>query len=104
MDLHDIVMATLAGLAIQLAAAELRHGHARAIWVTLADAGAGALLTVCDNGAGFRRRGTGRGLSNIAARAAALGGRAAITTRAGLGTIVWVTVPPRSRRPEPATV
>jgi signal transduction histidine kinase len=71
----------------------VRHGRARTVWISLSDAEHGTLMTIRDDGVGFVLRGPGRGLRNIAVRAAALGGQAVVTTRPGLGTLVWVTIP-----------
>jgi signal transduction histidine kinase len=71
----------------------VRHGRAATVWITLRDAGECALLTIRDDGAGLRGRVGGRGLRNIAARAAAVGGQAVVTSKPEVGTLVWVTVP-----------
>jgi signal transduction histidine kinase len=71
----------------------VRHGGATTVWITLRDGGECALLTIRDDGAGLRGRAGGRGLRNIAVRAAAVGGRAVVTSKAEVGTLVWVTVP-----------
>ncbi len=73
----------------------LRHAQATAAEVTVA-AGPELILTVADDGIGpTTERGTGNGLRNMAARAAALRGRCAIRARSPRGAIVEWRVPLR---------
>ena len=54
------------------------------------------VLAVQDDGAGFdpaSDRGGGHGLSNMQARAAALGGKVEVTSSPGRGTRVLLTLP-----------
>ncbi|HEY3110775.1 MAG TPA: ATP-binding protein [Chloroflexota bacterium] len=100
-SVEDPVLATLSAAATRELTAiareavtnAVRHGRAATVWITLRDAGECALLTIRDDGAGLRGRAGGRGLRNIAARAAAVGGRAVVTSKPEVGTLVWVTVP-----------
>jgi signal transduction histidine kinase len=73
-----------------------RHAGASAIDVHLAFRADSVSLEVRDNGRGFRvnsASASGRGLRNIRQRAAELGGQAEISSAAGQGTTVRVTVP-----------
>jgi signal transduction histidine kinase len=75
-----------------------RHAGAATCRVSLRrdEGGAAALLEVDDDGCGFDpavASGTGRGLGNLRARAARLGGRAEIVSVAGEGTTVRVAIP-----------
>lgn len=68
-----------------------RHASARNVWVRWRSDGTGALLEVCDDGVGFAGA-TGRvdsyGMRGLRERAAAIGGRLEIESRAGQGTVV----------------
>ena len=75
-----------------------RHAGAATCRVSLHhdEAGAAALLEVDDDGRGFdvaAGSGAGRGLPNLRARAARLGGRAEIVSVPGEGTTVRVAIP-----------
>jgi two-component system NarL family sensor kinase len=73
-----------------------KHAQARDVLLRLETARSGLRLTVADDGAGFRLRGAhqhGFGLTGIADRARAVGGRATIRTAPGRGTTIAVTVP-----------
>jgi signal transduction histidine kinase len=75
-----------------------RHAGAATCRVSLHhdEAGAAALLEVDDDGRGFdvaAGSGAGRGLPNLRARAARLGGRAEIVSVPGEGTMVRVAIP-----------
>jgi signal transduction histidine kinase len=75
-----------------------RHASARRCWVSLKRAGARAVLSVRDDGAGFDVPGAprGQGLNNLQARAKALGGSARVTSAPGKGTTVRVSIPTRA--------
>ena len=78
----------------------LRHAGARRIGIRLGAAGAGRALwrlEVSDDGTGFdpsTTNGSGRGLKNLAARAAELGGQSRVESAPGGGTRVTVEFPP----------
>ncbi len=75
-----------------------RHASARRCWVSLKRAGARAVLSVRDDGAGFDVPSAprGQGLNNLHARAKALGGSARVTSAPGKGTTVRVSIPTRA--------
>lgn len=72
-----------------------RHAQARRAAVTLERKGANAVLTVEDDGVGFTpgNNPSGNGLRNMRERAAALGGKLEVDTRAGGGTTLRVAFP-----------
>jgi signal transduction histidine kinase len=73
-----------------------RHAAAATCRVSLRQEEAGVVLEVDDDGRGFdpdRVTGEGHGLPNLHQRAAALGGRAEISSVPGQGTTVRVTIP-----------
>jgi signal transduction histidine kinase len=72
-----------------------RHARASQVRVSLDASPLSLQLRVDDDGAGFERdkARSGMGLGNIRARAAAVGGSAAITSEPGKGTLVRVSVP-----------
>jgi signal transduction histidine kinase len=70
----------------------IRHASASAVLVTLRVADTVA-LTVCDDGVGGAGDPPGRGISGLRERAAELGGRLLVTSPAGRGTVVQLTVP-----------
>lgn len=73
-----------------------KHAHASKVAVTLAVVGGEVRLTVVDNGVGLRGDDTGgRGLDNLAARAAELGGALAVCGAEPSGTVVDWRVPVR---------
>jgi signal transduction histidine kinase len=88
-----------AGDVVQLAREALsnvgRHAGAATCRVSLYRTEDGVVLEVDDDGRGFdpARTGGGHGLRNLRERAAALGGRAEITSAPGEGTRVRVTIP-----------
>jgi signal transduction histidine kinase len=93
-------LASQAGEVVQLAREALsnvsRHAEAATCRVSLYRAEAGRVLEVDDDGRGFdpaAAAGTGQGLRNLRERAEGLGGRAEISSIAGEGTRVRVTVP-----------
>jgi two-component system sensor histidine kinase UhpB len=74
----------------------LRHGSPRHCHVTLAGTGGQARLRVCDDGTGFTRHGSERGigLTSMRQRVEALGGSLQVGARAdGSGTEVVAVVP-----------
>ncbi|MEW6272543.1 MAG: ATP-binding protein [Thermodesulfobacteriota bacterium] len=86
----------------------VKHAHARTVairtGVAAYDGREGVYVEVCDDGDGFdlaRVDGDGRGLANMQRRAAVLGGRLVITSRAPTGTVVrlWLCGPTGSERP-----
>jgi signal transduction histidine kinase len=92
-------LAGKAGDVVQLAREALsnvgRHAGAATCRVSLYRTEEGVVLEVDDDGRGFdpARAGGGHGLRNLRERAAALGGRAEITSAPGEGTRVRVTIP-----------
>jgi two-component system, NarL family, sensor kinase len=73
-----------------------KHARAREASLTLEVVRRHLRMTVADTGVGFQARGarrSGFGLSGLADRARAVGGRATITSAPGRGTTVVVTVP-----------
>jgi signal transduction histidine kinase len=72
-----------------------RHAQAKHSEVRLARRGSNALLTIEDDGVGFDVGGdsSGNGLRNMRERAEAMGGALRITSRAGKGTRLRVTIP-----------
>ena len=75
----------------------LRHGQARHITLLAGRSDQEIALAVQDDGAGFTpglpRAGTGHGLTNMQARAVALGGSLRIESTPGKGTRVLLTLP-----------
>lgn len=75
----------------------LRHGHARHITVRAGRGDQEIALAVQDDGTGFvpgvSQPGTGHGLTNMQARAAALGGSLKVESTPGKGTRVLLTLP-----------
>ncbi len=78
----------------------IRHSRAKRAEVLLNGDAETIRAAVRDNGCGFdpdARRARGQGLGNMAARAAAIGGRLTITSSSGAGTVVEIVVPRRER-------
>jgi signal transduction histidine kinase len=73
----------------------LRHGHARNISLLAGRSEQEVALAVQDDGAGFvaTRGRTGHGLSNMHARASALGGSLRIESAPGKGTRILLSLP-----------
>ncbi len=74
----------------------IRHGRARRVTVRAARADDRLALSVADDGGGFATDAPatgGRGLANIRARAAALGGEAVVESAPGRGTRVVLVLP-----------
>jgi signal transduction histidine kinase len=78
-----------------------RHAQATHSIVRLAREGSTAVLMIEDDGVGFNVRGdgAGNGLRNMRERAAAMGGRLHVTSRAGKGTKLRLTFPVGGMRP-----
>jgi signal transduction histidine kinase len=72
-----------------------RHARASHVQVSLDASPVSVQLRVDDDGAGFDQNGAraGMGLSNMRARAAAVGGTVAVTTEPGRGALVRASVP-----------
>ena len=72
-----------------------RHAHATEVTVDLQRCGGVLTLTVQDNGVGMApsARGHGNGLPGIRERAAAIGGRFAIESQPGAGTLLRLSFP-----------
>jgi two-component system NarL family sensor kinase len=76
-----------------------KHSKATRAFIHLRQSGARVVLSIRDNGVGFRQRGsqaspsTGLGLAGMTERADALGGRILITSRPGRGTEVVLSIP-----------
>ena len=74
----------------------VRHSGGQAVRVSLVSLGVSALLEVSDDGSGFDVASSGaigHGLSNLRARAEALGGELDIESESGKGTWVRVRIP-----------
>jgi signal transduction histidine kinase len=74
----------------------VRHSGADLVLISVARASDAALVEVSDNGAGFdveQAAGKGHGLSNLRARAEALGGELDIESEQGRGTWVRLRIP-----------
>jgi signal transduction histidine kinase len=75
----------------------VRHARARRIGIDLRATADGSILEISDDGIGFDPTGTPaaghHGLANMRARAAALGGRIVITSSAGAGSRVTISLP-----------
>lgn len=74
----------------------IRHGHARHLSIRAAHDGGEVALAIADDGIGFTpppADSGGRGLGNMQARAAALGGRLQIESHTGRGTRVILSIP-----------
>ena len=71
-----------------------RHSGATAVRILLKAQGGGSCLEIIDNGVGFEigRQQTGYGLLGMQERVTALGGRLAILSSPGQGTVVRVTM------------
>jgi signal transduction histidine kinase len=87
---HDVVQLTREALSNVV-----RHAKARHAWVRLGAADGRAVLTVEDDGVGFKARTSspGSGLKNMRGRAAGLRGDMRITGRDGKGTRLRITIP-----------
>lgn len=74
----------------------IRHGRAQEATVSLKMLKQGVRLSIRDNGSGFNpdtAKGTGHGLSNMAARAQKIGGRFTVFSRINEGTRVVLDLP-----------
>ena len=83
----------------------IRHGRARRVEIRLAARGANLALTVRDNGQGLPLNyaaGDGMGLQTMRFRANAIGGRFAVTSKPGKGTLVSCLFPQKSVPASPA--
>jgi signal transduction histidine kinase len=80
----------------------VRHAHAGAVRISLAERGRTLMLTVKDNGRGITKSELSDvesiGLLGMSERARLLGGRVKITGAPGRGTTVLVTVPATTNR------
>ena len=87
---HDIVQLTHEALSNVS-----RHAKATHSAVRLARKGSSAVLTIEDDGVGFKVRGesAGNGLRNMRERALAIGGSLRVTSKVGNGTKLRVTFP-----------
>jgi signal transduction histidine kinase len=75
----------------------MKHASARRLIVRLGTAGDDLVVEVTDDGAGFEMRGVKRsGLSGLADRIEALGGRFQVTSLPGRGTQLHATLPARA--------
>ena len=93
---HEIVQLTREALSNVA-----RHAQATHSVVRLAREGSTAVLVIEDDGVGFKDRGdsVGNGMRNMRERAAAMGGKLHVTTRAGKGTQLRLTFPVEGVRP-----
>lgn len=73
----------------------VRHGHARRIALRAAHDSGSLALSIADDGAGFATEpaGSGHGLANMRARAAAIGGVLQVDSSPGKGTRILITLP-----------
>ncbi len=87
---HEIVQLTREALSNVV-----RHAQAQHCVVRLAQSGSQAVLTIEDDGVGFDAHGDsgGNGMRNMRERAAAVGGTMRVTSKAGKGTKLRVTIP-----------
>ena len=87
---HEIVQITREALSNVARHAQAKHSEVR-----LARQGSKAVLTIEDDGIGFDVRGdsAGNGLRNMRERAAAMGGAVRLTSNAGKGTRLRLTLP-----------
>jgi signal transduction histidine kinase len=87
---HEIVQLTREALSNVV-----RHAHARHSVVRLAQSGSKAVLAIEDDGVGFDAQGDfgGNGMRNMRERAASVGGTMRVTSKAGKGTKLRVTIP-----------
>ncbi|HVD48170.1 MAG TPA: GAF domain-containing sensor histidine kinase [Candidatus Limnocylindria bacterium] len=87
---HEIVQITREALSNVARHAQAKHSEVR-----LARQGSKAVLTIEDDGIGFDVRGdsAGNGLRNMRERAAAMGGAVRLTSNAGRGTRLRLTLP-----------
>lgn len=83
-----------------------KHAHAASVVIAVSTADGDAIFSVADDGVGFDPLavGTSRGLSNLVARVAALGGTVTVESAPGSGTTVRGRVPfaPAPARPAAA--
>ncbi|WP_349632497.1 sensor histidine kinase [Streptomyces lydicamycinicus] len=70
-----------------------RHAHATTVEVSLAVGGGALSLSVTDNGVGMPRDGRRSGLSNLAKRAASVGGEMTLAAPAQGGTLLLWQAP-----------
>ena len=70
-----------------------KHSHATEVIVSAYGDGANLYLSVTDNGIGGTDAGNGSGLVGLNDRVEALGGKTTITSIAGSGTSLAVTIP-----------
>jgi signal transduction histidine kinase len=71
----------------------IRHSHASAISITVADGDGAVRATITDDGVGGAAPGEGSGLAGAADRVDALGGRFALESRPGDGTTITIELP-----------
>jgi signal transduction histidine kinase len=71
----------------------MKHSHASAIAVTVAQEGAALRATIADDGVGGAAAGSGSGLVGLADRVEALGGRFALESPRGRGTTISIELP-----------
>ncbi|GGZ05241.1 hypothetical protein GCM10007388_43580 [Pseudoduganella plicata] len=83
----------------------VRHARASVVEVTLARETSGFRLVVRDNGVGLATDGAprGMGLTGMADRVAAAGGRMTLESRPSQGTTLSIALPAAVGRPEPLT-
>jgi signal transduction histidine kinase len=75
----------------------MKHAAAHRLVVRLGSEGDDLVVEVSDDGAGFETRGVARsGLSGLADRIEALGGRFLVTSVPGRGTQLHATLPARA--------
>lgn len=81
---------TIVNAAREAVSNAVRHGRPRSVWIALEVEARQIVLEVADDGCGFDpdAAAKGSGLSNLARRAANLGGSLELRSRDGLGTIV----------------
>jgi PAS domain S-box-containing protein len=96
-------------IALEAVQNALRHAHAQAIAVTLADRPAGLVLTVRDDGRGFDQgdrhaAAAGLGLRLMRDRARSLNADLSIRSTAGAGAVVRVAVPASPRTSGPTSL
>jgi signal transduction histidine kinase len=70
-----------------------RYAHARHAWVSVARENGNAVVEVRDDGVGGARAGEGSGLTGLADRVGALGGRLSVESSPGGGTQITAEIP-----------
>jgi signal transduction histidine kinase len=94
-NVPDDISITLYRVLQEMVTNVVRHAHAKRIWVALRYENETIILSVKDNGQGFKQESTKRGigLTGIEERLRLLGGRFEVKSRVGNGARVTAYVP-----------